>query len=242
MDRVQTIAVIEDDADLRQLLVEFLDQHGYRPVPAPDWATFRAQLAVQEPDLVILDLGLPDASGYEIMQCLRERPEGGPSIIIITGASSPQDRSLGLDRGADDYVCKPFDLGELLSRVRAVLRRTATARAQGAAPDPDRHLRFGPWLLKRDERVLMHEGEQRVVDLTAMEFDLLLVMVQRPRQVLSREDLLQLAHTRRADPFDRAIDVRITRLRKKLEVNPAHPGYIRTIRGCGYLFDPGGTV
>lgn len=242
MDRVQTIAVIEDEVDLRQLLTGFLDSHGYRVVAAPDWATFRQQLAVQEPDLVILDIGLPDASGYEIMQWLRERPAGGPSIIIVTGASSPQDRSMGLDRGADDYVCKPFDLGELLSRVRAVLRRSAPAKTAGGSAGQDLHLRFGPWLLKRDERVLIHEAEQRVVDLTAMEFDLLLVMVQRPHQVLSREDLLHLAHTRRADPFDRAIDVRITRLRKKLEINPAHPGYIRTIRGCGYLFDPDGTV
>lgn len=236
----QTIAIVEDDSDLRGMLADFLTGQGFTILAAPDGASFRAQMAAGTPDLVILDIGLPDDHGYTIMEWLRERGTDCPPIIIVTGATSPRDRSAGLDLGADDYVCKPFDLGELLSRVRAVLRRSV--RTPAVPPLNDMHIRFGPWLLKRDDRELVHEPDGRVVDLTAMEFDLLSVMVQRPNQVLSRDELLQLAHTRKAEPFDRAIDVRITRLRKKIEINPNHPGYIRTIRGTGYMFHPEGAV
>ncbi|MBP7335507.1 response regulator transcription factor [Niveispirillum sp.] len=237
----QTIAIVEDDGDLREMLATFLGGHGFTILSAPDGARFRAQMAAGRPDLVILDIGLPDDHGYRIMEWMHERGADCPPIIIVTGASSPRDRITGLDLGADDYVCKPFDLGELLSRVRAVLRRTAPRPEPAAAPS-DLHIRFGPWLLKRDDRVLVHEPDGRTVDLTAMEFDLLCVMAQRPHQVLSRDELLLLAHTRKAEPFDRAIDVRITRLRKKIEINPNHPGYIRTIRGTGYMFHPEGLV
>ncbi|MFY8095170.1 MAG: response regulator transcription factor [Niveispirillum sp.] len=237
----QTVAIVEDDRDIREMLADFLGGQGFAILSAPDGASFRAQMATARPDLVILDIGLPDDHGYRIMQWLRERGADCPPIIIVTGASSPRDRSAGLDLGADDYVCKPFDLGELLSRVRAVLRRAAPRPAPVAVPS-DLHVRFGPWLLKRDDRVLLHEPDGRQVDLTAMEFDLLSVMVQRPNQVLSRDELLQLAHTRKAEPFDRAIDVRITRLRRKIEINPTHPGFIRTIRGIGYMFHPEGAV
>lgn len=241
MDGVRTIAVVEDETDLRALLAEFLDGQGFLVQSAGTWGEFRRHLdAGAEPDLVILDIGLPDASGYEVMQHLRDRPQGAPPIIIVTGATSPRDRSMGLDLGADDYVCKPFDLGELLSRVRAVLRRARTTVTM--APAGDLHIRFGSWLLKRDERVLVHLPEQRVVELTAMEFDLLLAMAQRPHRILTREQLLHLSHIRKGDPFDRAIDVRIARLRRKLEVNPSHPGHIRTVRGAGYVFHPDGTV
>ncbi|MFV3128141.1 response regulator [Niveispirillum sp. KHB5.9] len=236
----QTIAIVEDDGEVRDMLAEFLGGQGFGIITARDGASFRSQMTERRPDLVILDIGLPDDHGYTLMEWLRGRGVDSPPIIIVTGATSPRDRSAGLDLGADDYICKPFDMGELLSRVRAVLRRTAP-RPPEPAPT-DLHIRFGPWLLKRDDRVLMHVPDERVVDLTAMEFDLLSVMVQRPNQVLSRDDLLQLAHTRRAEPFDRAIDVRITRLRKKIEINPNHPGYIRTIRGTGYMFHPEGEV
>lgn len=236
----QTIAIVEDDSEVREMLAGFLGSQGFGILPAPDGASFRAQVAARPVDLVILDISLPDDHGYTIMEWLRSRGADCPPIIIVTGATSPRDRSAGLDLGADDYICKPFDVGELLSRVRAVLRRTAPRAAE--PPASDLHIRFGPWLLKRDERVLVHVPDERIVDLTAMEFDLLSVMVRRPGQVLSRDELLQLAHTRKAEPFDRAIDVRITRLRKKIEVNPNHPGYIRTIRGTGYMFHPEGAV
>lgn len=237
---MQTIAIVEDDDDLRGMLAEFLGGQGFDVQLAPDGASFRALMDAGTPDLVILDIGLPDDHGYTIMGWLRENRQDSPPIIITTGASSPRDRCAGLDLGADDYLCKPFDLGELLSRVRAVLRRTS--RNAAPAVGNDLHVRFGPWLLKRDERVLVHEPDGRVADLTAMEFDLLSVMVQHPNRVLSRDELLQLAHTRKGEPFDRAIDVRITRLRKKIEINPNHPGYIRTIRGTGYMFHPEGAV
>lgn len=239
--RSHSIVIVEDDIDIRDMLARFLEQHGMLVRVAPDWATLRTLLADGSPDLLILDITLPDAHGFNIMRWLRERQEGSPPIIIVTGATSATDRIAGLDLGADDYVCKPFDMGELLSRVRAVLRRSTPA--QGATPAvPDTHIRFGPWLLKRDERVLIHVPDQRVVELTSMEFDLLSVMAQRPNRVLSRDDLLTLAHTRRADPFDRAIDVRITRLRRKIEANPNRPGFIRTVRGAGYMFHPDGAV
>lgn len=236
----QTIAIVEDDSDLRDMLAEFLTRQGFNVQTAPDGASFRALLTDGRPDLVILDIGLPDDNGYRILEWMQQGGGDMPPTIIVTGATSPRDRSAGLDLGADDYLCKPFDLGELLSRVRAVLRRTKP-RLVATAPNV-LHIRFGPWLLKRDDRELVHEPDGRVVDLTAMEFDLLSVMVQRPNQVLSRDELLQLAHTRKAEPFDRAIDVRITRLRKKIETNPNHPGYIRTIRGTGYMFHPEGAV
>ncbi|OYQ36548.1 hypothetical protein CHU95_04870 [Niveispirillum lacus] len=239
----QTIAIVEDDRDLREMLSDFLGGQGFIIQTAPDGASFRTLLTDARPDLVILDIGLPDDHGYRILEWMRQGEGDILPTIIITGASTPRDRSAGLDLGADDYLCKPFDLGELLSRVRAVLRRAAPRPLPPSSPAPDElHIRFGPWLLKRDDRVLLHEPDGRQVELTAMEFDLLSVMVQRPHQVLSRDELLMLAHTRKAEPFDRAIDVRITRLRKKIEINPNHPGYIRTIRGTGYLFHPEGAV
>ncbi|HYE48186.1 MAG TPA: response regulator [Azospirillaceae bacterium] len=236
----QRILVVDDEAELRDLLVAYLADYGFRVEGCGSGAEMDKRLAGGTVELVLLDLGLPGEDGFSIARRLRALPGGGPAIIMITGAGTVVDRVVGLEVGADDYVPKPFDYRELLARVRAVLRRAA---AKPAVKPGSEELVFGPWRLDIGARTLTRDDGNAVV-LTAMEFDLLAALAKRPNRVLTRDQLLDLstsaAASAAAEPFDRAIDVRITRLRRKVEADPGRPRFIRTVRGTGYMFTPGG--
>jgi two-component system phosphate regulon response regulator OmpR len=237
------IAVVEDEPDLREVVVEYLGAQGYEALPCPDGAALDSALAAGPVDIVLLDLNLPRESGLSIARRLR-RMTAAPGIIMVTALGEPVDRVVGLELGADDYIGKPFELRELLARLRSLLRRreaTAPRRVSPHAAALAPVVRFGGFTLHTGERRLL-DGSGDDVPLTAMEFDLLLLLAGRPGQVLSRGTLLGLAHGKEVEPFDRSIDIRITRLRRKLERDPANPTLIRTVRGQGYLFTPDGTA
>ncbi|NGM21657.1 response regulator [Roseomonas stagni] len=257
------IAVVEDEADLREVVVDYLRLQGFAVCACADGAALDAALAAGPVDVVLLDLNLPREGGLSIARRLRALPRP-PGIIMVTALGETVDRIVGLEIGADDYIGKPFELREMLARLRSVLRRRVAApigQPRVAAPSvaprpaipaapaplpapaapagrtPDLH--FGGFTLSPDRRRLLDPGQEEV-PLTTMEVDLLLILATHPGQVLSRERLLVLAHGKDVDPLDRSIDVRITRLRRKLESDPANPRLIRTIRGQGYVFTPDG--
>lgn len=238
------IAVVEDEADLREVVVEYLCAQGFEAIPCPDAAALDAALAAAPVEAVLLDLNLPRENGLSIARRLRALPDV-PGILMVTALGEPTDRIVGLELGADDYIGKPFELRELLARLRSVLRRrraiaeaappAAPARPASAAEE---HRFAGFRLLPAERRLLDAAGAE--VPLTPMEFDLLLMLATHPGQVLSRERLLRFSHGKEPDPFDRSIDIRVTRLRRKLEPDPANPRLIRTVRGQGYVFSPDG--
>jgi two-component system OmpR family response regulator len=221
------VLIVDDDPGIASLLSRYLEGQGLGVRIARDGAQARAALAHPDFDLVLLDLGLPDTDGLALMRDLRGRWQG--PVIIVTGRGESVERVVGLELGADDYVSKPFDLRELLARIRSVLRR--------AQPEPrhdGRGLRFdGLQLDPLARRLVGRDGED--IDLTSGELELLLALVQRPHQVLSRDQLMSALHGREAGPYDRAIDVQIGRLRRKVERNPAEPRLIQSVRGAGYL-------
>ena len=246
MSAANRIAVVEDEPDLREVVVDYLRLQGFDARPCPDGQALDAELAAGPLDIVLLDINLPREGGLAIARRLRALPQP-PGIIMVTALGEAVDRIVGLEVGADDYIGKPFELRELLARVRSLLRRRASAPTparRGAAgeeagvarsPAAPRRMLFGGFtLLGEDRRLLDSSGAE--VALTAMEFDLLLLFAVRPGEVLSRQRLLVLAHGKDVDPFDRSIDVRITRLRRKIEADPANPRLIRTVRGQGYVF------
>ncbi|HYC03960.1 MAG TPA: response regulator [Azospirillaceae bacterium] len=237
----QRILVVDDEAELRDLLVGYLGEHGFEVEGCAGGAELDRRLAAAPAELVLLDLGLPGEDGFSIARRLRGLPGGGPAIIMVTGAGTVVDRVVGLEVGADDYVPKPFDYRELLARIRAVLRRASAKAAPKAGAD---EVVFGPWRLDLGARTLTRDDGGAVV-LTAMEFDLLAALAKRPNRVLTRDQLLDLstsgAASAAAEPFDRAIDVRVTRLRRKVEADPGRPRFIRTVRGTGYMFTPNGS-
>jgi two-component system, OmpR family, response regulator len=194
------------------------------------------------PDLVVLDLNMPEEDGLSIIRDLKSRIN--VPVIMLTATASPIDRVVGLELGADDYVAKPCELRELMARIRSVLRRSTAAKAPaaseaGAKSAKDQLVRFGTkWLDLEAQALRDDEGNEH--PLTASEFGLLKVFAANPKRVLSRERLLELANARDAEAFDRAVDLRIMRIRRKIEIDPAKPAVIRTIRGGGYLFSPTG--
>jgi DNA-binding response OmpR family regulator len=225
------VLVVDDDPEIGMLLSRYLDGHGLRVSVAADGAQLRAIMRGNAIDLMLLDLGLPDEDGLTLMRDLR-RDWQGP-VIIVSGRGESVERIVGLELGADDYVTKPFDLRELLARIRSVLRRVQSPAA--ATPTTPRGFEFEGRRLDVSMRRLAN-GDDDDVPLTTGEFDLLLVLLQRPHQVLTRDQLMDAVHGRQAGPFDRAIDVQIGRLRRKLEVDPANPQLIKSVRGAGYLF------
>jgi two-component system OmpR family response regulator len=237
------IAIVDDEADITRLLAGYLTNHGYRATELHTGHALLALMASDAPDLVLLDLGLPGEDGFAIARRLREHWRCG--LVIVSGRGDAVDKVVGLEVGADDYVTKPFDLRELLARIKAVLRRTAgpAGPAGDAAPAPVARecLRFDGWLLDPAARRL-GDDEGRSVALTSGEFDLLCVFARHPARVLSRDFLLEQTRGRDAGPFDRTIDVQVGRLRKKLEADAEDPQIIKSVRGAGYLFVPRVTV
>ena len=226
------ILVVDDDAEIQALLARYFGNHGFRISAAGDGAAMRAAIESGPVDLVLLDLGLPREDGLELTRWLREHWSG--AIIILTGRGESVDRVVGLELGADDYVTKPFELRELLARVRSVLRRAQPAPAPAAAPPPA-GVEFAGFRFEVDARRLIGPDGAEIV-LTSGEFELLQVFLAAPGRVLSRDQLIGQMHGREAGPFDRAIDVQVGRLRKKIEHDPTRPELIKSVRGAGYLF------
>jgi two-component system OmpR family response regulator len=232
------IAVLDDEADITQMLAGYLTSHGFRVTELHTGPALMALMAVDTPALVLLDLGLPGEDGFVIARRLREHWRCG--LVIVTGRGDAIDKVVGLEVGADDYVTKPFDLRELLARVKAVLRRLAPGAAglDGAGSEaPRTRLAFLGWELDTAARRLV-DPQGRPVALTSGEFDLLAVFARHPGRVLSRDFLLEATRGREAAPFDRTIDVQVGRLRKKLEADPEDPQIIKSVRGAGYILVP----
>lgn len=233
------VAVVDDDAEVRATLAEYLEAQGLRLSPVAGGAELRALFAEAPADLVVLDLRMPGEDGLSLARWLRAEHGQGVGIIMLTALGDVVDRVVGLEMGADDYVAKPVDPRELLARVKAVLRRTRTpAPAVDGFPESgNRVVALGRHRLDLDAHKLFGpDGEP--VPLTAMEFDLLRAFAENPNRVLTRDRLLDLAHSRDWEPFDRSIDVRIARIRRKIEADPSKPQVIKTIRGAGYIFSP----
>ncbi|MEQ1803829.1 MAG: response regulator transcription factor [Burkholderiaceae bacterium] len=262
---MQHIAILDDEVDITQLLATYLGSNGFRVTQRHTGPALMELMAEDVPDMVLLDLGLPGEDGFAIARRLREHWNCG--LVIVTGRGDAVDRIVGLEIGADDYVTKPFDLRELLARIKAVLRRShgealapapapapaAAAHAEtaprphpaparqsaspGAANANGERFRFSGWLLDRRARRLV-SPEGADVMLTSGEFDLLSVFVQHPGRVLSRDFLLESTRGREATPFDRTVDVQIGRLRKKLESDPQDPKLLKSVRSVGYVLVP----
>ena len=223
------IVLVEDDGDIARLIVQTLSEFGFQTTWCKRAAEFRARLKIELPDLALIDLGLPDVDGMALVRELRESDDCG--IIVITGRRHSGDRIMGLEDGADDYVTKPFDSRELVARVRSVLRRYARRTGLEAA-SRERWAEFIGWrFFPATNRLVAPDGDEH--QLSNAEANLLQVFLEKANRILTREQLLG---ERNISPFDRSIDVRISRLRRKLESDPQHPKLIKTVYGAGYLF------
>jgi two-component system OmpR family response regulator len=232
MNTVPTILVVDDDPEIRELLARFLEKHSLACITAPDGARALREVRDRDIDLVVLDLMLPGDDGFEI--CRKLRQISTVPVIMLTALAEDTDRIVGLELGADDYVTKPFNPRELLARIRAVLRR---ATGQPAEDGRDVRYAFGGWKLDTARRELF-DPEGTLIALTAGEYDLLIAFLEHPRRVLDRDQLLTYTKGRIAQPFDRSVDVQLSRLRRKIEVDPKNPEIIKTVRGGGYQFTP----
>lgn len=228
------IVVVEDEPTQRELLTGYLSRQNFRVTGLANGAALRSFVEDELPAVVILDIGLPGEDGFALTRWLREK-NGGIGIIIVTASTDTVDRVVGLETGADDYVPKPFDQRELLARVRSVLRRLAAGAQERMT---GKRVRIGRRILDLESRALIDPAEGKEERLAASEFDLLKLFAENPNRPLMRDWLLEMTAHRDMDAFDRAIDLRIARLRRKIEVDPTHPQAIRTVRGVGYMFVP----
>jgi len=232
MSKLPHILVVDDDREIRSLVSQFLRKHGFRVTDAADGREMMQALEGGRFDLAVLDLMLPGEDGLSL--CRKVRAGSSLPIIMLTAMGEETDRIVGLEMGADDYLPKPFNPRELLARIRAVLRRAGTE-----APEPAEEAGgirvFEGWTLDLAKREL-RAPDGTLVPLTGGEYDLLAAIIERPGRVLSRDQLLDLTRGRNAIPFDRSIDVQISRLRRKLEPDPKEPQIIKTVRGGGYVF------
>ncbi len=225
------LLVVDDDREIRELLKQFLERQRFRVTAVRDGRELRRAWPLGHYQLVVLDLMLPGESGMDLARWLRA--ESNIPIVMLTALGEETDRIVGLELGADDYVPKPFNPRELLARIRAVLRRAGDAPETRAEPTARAYL-FGGWTLEPSRRRLLNPDAVEVA-LTGGEYDLLLALVSRPNRVLTREMLLDLLRGRQAGPYDRAIDVAVSRLRRKLEDDGRHAQLIKTVRGGGYV-------
>jgi DNA-binding response OmpR family regulator len=231
------VLIVEDDREIREMVAEYLGGQGYEVQQAESGGDMRETIERHLPDVVLLDVRLPGEDGLTLARYLRERYDVG--IIMVTGASDVVDRVVGLEVGADDYVTKPFDPRELLARVKSVMRRLGvrTEAPSNARPAGGERVPVGRCFLDvAAHRLLDVQGQE--VPLTSMEYDLLKMFTEHPNKVLTRDQILTFTRNREWEPFDRSIDIRIARLRRKIESNPDEPKTIRTVRGAGYMFVP----
>jgi two-component system phosphate regulon response regulator OmpR len=233
--RLDRIAVVDDDARIRDLLRRYLTQEGFEVFLAEDGKALSRLQTRETIDLIVLDLMMPGEDGLSICRRLRAANDRTP-IIMLTAKVEDVDRIVGLEVGADDYLPKPFNPRELLARIHAVLRRRPQPEAPGAPAKDAQTVCFGPFEFDLSQRRLTRHGEQ--ITLTTGEFSMLKALVRHPRQPLSRDKLAQLARGREFEPFDRSLDVQVSRLRKMLETDPSNPRFIQTVWGVGYVFVP----
>mgnify|MGYP001024364993 CR=1 FL=1 len=238
MEHIDHILVVDDDRDIRELIVDYLVKSGYRASGAANGKEMRAVLDKQHIDLVVLDIMMPGDDGLTLCRELRVGKYKDLPILMLTARNEETDRILGLEMGADDYVVKPFVARELLARIRAVLRRQAN-ELPGAPSQEEAVIAFGKFKLNLGTREMFREDEP--MPLTSGEFAVLKALVSHPREPLSRDKLMNLARGREYSAMERSIDVQISRLRRMVEEDPAHPRYIQTVWGLGYVFVPDGS-
>lgn len=231
MDHKDRILIVDDDPDIRQLLMEYLARNGFDAVPAASGRELWQALKKHAVDLVVLDLMLPDADGMALCRDLRSR--SSLPVLMLTARGEETDRILGIEMGADDYLVKPFSPRELLARIKSILRRTR-ALPPNLKPDTQRCLAFAGWKLDTATRALT--GPDGVVTpLSGVEYRLLRILLDHPNRVLHRDQLVELIHGREAEPYDRAIDVQVSRLRQRLQDDGREARLIKTVRGEGYV-------
>ncbi|WP_135076613.1 response regulator [Terasakiella sp. SH-1] len=232
MEKQAHILVVDDDREIRDLVAKFLKQHNLRVTTAQDGREMKRALDDWAIDLVVLDVMMPGEDGLTLCRNLRATSQ--LPVIMLTAMGEDTDRIIGLEMGADDYIAKPFNPRELLARIKAVLRRTGE-REVAVVQEEGESFKFNGWEFRPEQRELLNE-EGTLVALSRGEFELLDTFVRHPNRVLNRDQLLDMARGREAIPFDRAIDVQVSRLRKKLKDEPKNPTTIKTVRGGGYMF------
>ena len=235
MDTPDHLLLVDDDRPMLGLLRDYLEASGYRVSTAANGREMRQELAGHRIDLVVLDLMLPGEDGLSLCRDLRARGEDHIPVLMLTARGDEADRVLGLEMGADDYLAKPFATRELLARIRAVLRRTRMLPPNLRQAPGAKELAFGDWRLDTTARHLL-DAQGTVVPLTGGEYRLLMVLIEHPQRVLTRDQLLNLTQGRDADPLDRSIDLLISRLRRRLRDESREPRYIKTVRSEGYVF------
>lgn len=227
------ILIVDDDEEICSLLKTTLEQYGFVVEVALDGEQMLTAIEAQTPDIIVLDVMLPGESGLSLCK----RINGDIPVIMLTAMSDDTDKIIGLEVGADDYLAKPFNPRELVARIKAILRRSKPSSDSTYVPKNTKEfLCFSRWKLNTLSRRLLSTEDEFEVSLSAGEYDLLLAMVENPQRILSREELLEITKNRSLSPFDRSIDVQVSRLRQKVEDDPKSPQLIKTVRGGGYLF------
>lgn len=235
MERKDHILVVDDDPDLRELLVQYLEKNAFAVTAVKGGREMRQALADKAIDLIVLDLMLPHEDGLKLCRDLRATDASSPPILMLTARSDEADRILGLEMGADDYLSKPFASRELLARIKAILRRARALPANLRLSETARGLAFGDWLLDTAQRHLV-DNTGTVVALSGAEYRLLRAFLDFPHRVLTRDQLLNFTQGRDTEPFDRSIDLMVSRLRQRLKDDAREPRYIKTVRSEGYVF------
>lgn len=232
-----TVLAVDDDPNLQAVIRHYLEQEGYKYLAAHSGAEMMDKMETGHPDIILLDLVLPDNDGFSLLSAIRGK--SAAPVIVVSGKDETTDRIVGLELGADDYLTKPFEMRELCARIKAVLRRTAQENGHAndaAAPLAKApRVRFNGWLLDRLQYQVF-DPAGKSADLTSGEFRLLEALISAPNRVLSREHLFDLTRQGNFDAFDRAIDIQVGRIRKKIGDDPRKPSLIKTVRGVGYIF------
>ncbi|SLN14256.1 Transcriptional regulatory protein OmpR [Roseovarius albus] len=235
MTSTATLLVCDDEPDVREMLQEYLSKRGFEIVAAANSDELRSAIETHQIDLILLDINMPGEDGLTTLRGLRS--DNQVPVVMLTAAGEVIDKIVGLEMGADDYLAKPVDLRELEARIKAVLRRQSEPASEVMMTDAPERAPFGTFTLDLTAAKL-RDAEGQEVALTAMEFNLLALFARNRGRVLNRDQILEQAHDRSWDPFDRSIDIRISRLRRKIEANPQKPQIIKTVRGIGYIYDP----